>query len=413
MKSNCIFVLFTFLATSALAQLQTATSPPPQAFESPGRVETKMFISAGLMTGALHSVGDYAENDGMNNTYFLYSGNDAWAVTTGIALRTRIREIYAINKLRQMSKTDQFAQAMANAGKQKVEGVVGIVTNPLGTIQNIPLGASRFFGRIGEGLKGGRTKGEGNAVQNVIGVSKAKLALAVKLGVTPYSYNQEVQTQLTENARAMALGGLVVSAATAAVGGPAGDVLTGLNVNQTLQQTLVNSTPDDLRILNRKKLFALNVTRENADAILMHPWYSPWTETIMIDALSNIGVDPTAFLADACNALTEEDAIYFERLAQVLARYHMKKAKLRSLRTESKAVCALDANGTLVFPLSCDYAIWSERAAGRVGEIAALVQGEDDIKGIAVWVDGKTSDRATQELKSRKIDLATGVLDQK
>jgi len=234
MKSNCIFVLFTFLATSALAQLQTATSPPPQAFESPGRVETKMFISAGLMTGALHSVGDYAENDGMNNTYFLYSGNDAWAVTTGIALRTRIREIYAINKLRQMSKTDQFAQAMANAGKQKVESVVGIVTNPLGTIQNIPLGASRFFGRIGEGLKGGRTQGEGNAVQNVIGVSKAKVALAVKLGVSAYSYNQELQTQLTENARAMALGGLVVSAATAAVGGPAGDVLTGLNVNQTL-----------------------------------------------------------------------------------------------------------------------------------------------------------------------------------
>jgi hypothetical protein len=41
------------------------------------------------------------------------------------------------------------------------------------------------------------------------------------------------------------------------------------------------------------------------------------------------------------------------------------------------------------------------------------VEGEEDIKGIAVWVDGKTSDRATQEVKSRKIDLATGVLDKK
>jgi hypothetical protein len=413
MKSKYILIAFAFLSIPALAQVDTTTSPAPQTFESPGRVETKMFISANLMTGPLHSVGDYAENDGMNNTYFLYSGDDASAVTTGIALRTRIREIYAIDKLREMSKTDEFAQAMANAGKQKIEGVVGIVTNPLGTIQNIPLGASRFFGRIGEGLKGGRTEGEGNAAQNMIGISKAKVALAVKLGVSPYSYNQELQKQLTSNARAMALGGLVVRAATAAVGGPAGDVLTGLNVNQTLQQTLVNSTPDDLRILNRKKLFALNVTRENADAILMHPWYSPWTETIMIDALSTIGVDPTAFLANACDALTEEDATYFERLAQVLARYHTKKVKLRSIRIESKAVCALDANGTLVFPLSCDYAIWSERAAGRVAEIAALVQGEDDIKGIAVWVDGKTSDRATQELKTRKIDLATGVLDKK
>jgi len=413
MKSKYSLIAFAFLTIAALGQTETTPSPAPQAFETPGRVPTKMFIPAELMSGPLHSVGDFAENDGMNNTYFLYSGDDAWAVTTGIALRTRIREIYAIAKLREMSKTDEFARAMANAGKQKIEGVVGIVTNPLGAIQNIPLGASRFFGRIGEAMKGGTTQGEGNAVQNMIGVSKAKIALAVKLGVSPYSYNQELQTQLTSNARAMALGGLVVSAATAAVGGPAGDVLMGLNVNQTLQQTLVNSTPDDLRIINRKKLFALNVSRENADAILMHPWYSPWTETIMIDAFSTIGIDPTAFLADACNALTEEDAIFFERLAQVLARYDTTKAQLRSIRVESHAVCALDANGTLVFPLSCDYAIWSEHAAGRVAEFAALTQGQEDIKGLAVWVDGKVSDRAAQELKSRKIDLVTAVLDKK
>src|SRR5437773_5986839 len=387
MKPKYILVLVTFLSFNAPAQTDTTTSPAPETFEAPGRVETKMFIPADLMTGPLHSVGDYAENDGMNNTYFLYSGDDAWAVTTGIALRTRIREIYAIDKLGEMSKTDEFAQAMAKAGKQKIEGVVGIVTNPLGTIQNIPLGASRFFGRIGEGLKGGRTEGEGNAVQNMIGISKAKVALAVKLGVSPYSYNQELQKQLTNNARATALGGLVVSAATAAVGGPAGDVLMGLNVNQTLQQTLANSTPDDLRIINRKKLFALNVSRENADAILMHPWYSPWNETIMIDALSTIGVDPTAFLTNACNALTEEDAIYFERLAQVLARYHTEKAKVRSIRIESTAATAPDPKGTLVFPLSCDYAIWSEHAAGRVAEFAALTQGQEDLKGLAVWVD--------------------------
>ncbi len=413
MKSKYVLIPLAFITIIALAQTETTTSPAPQAFEGPSRVPTKMFIPANLMSGPLDSVGDFAENDGMNNTYFLYSGNDASTVTTGIALRTRIREIYAIDKLREMSKTDEFTKAMANAGRQKVEGVVGIVTNPLGTMQNIPRGASRFFGRIGEGLKGGRTEGEGNAVQSMIGVSKAKVALAVKLGVSPYTYNQELQTQLTNNARAIAMGGLVVNAATAAVGGPAGDVLTGLNVNQTLQQTLVNSTPDDLRIINRKKLFALGVTRENADAILMHPWYSPWSETVMIDALSTIGVDPTAFLANACNALTEEDATYFERLAQVLARYDTTKAQLRSIRVESHAVCALDAKGTLVFPLSCDYAIWSEHAAGRVAEFAALTQGQEDIKGLAVWVDGKVSERAAQELKNRKIDLVTGVLDKK
>src|SRR5437016_4598213 len=416
MITKYIIATITLFASTALAQTSSsAPSPSPSAptFESSGRVETKMFIPEDLMRGSLHTVGEQAENDGLLNTYFLYSGDDAFEVTTGIALRTRIRELYAIDKLRAMSQTDEFAKAMANAGRQKVQIVVGSVEDPFGTIKRVPMGASRFFGRIGEGLKGGRTEGEGNMVQSVTGISKAKTTLAVKLGVRPYSYNQELQHQLTINARAIAGGGLVVSTATVAVGGAAGDVISVLNVNQTLQQTLVNSTPDDLRILNRKKLFSLNVTRENADAILMHPWYPPWTGTIMIDALSTIGVDPTAFLADASNALTEEDAIYFERLAQVLARYHTKKAKLRSIRTESKAVCALDANGTLVFPLSCDYAIWSEHAAGRVAEFAALTQGQEDIKALAVWVDGKVSDRAMQELKSRKIDLATGVLDKK
>src|SRR5207244_13374099 len=167
-----------------------------------------------------------------------------------------------------------------------------IVTKPVGTVQNIPLGASRFFGRIGERLKYGRDEGQGSRLQNVSGVNKAKSALAAKLGVSPYSFNQELQKQLTLNARAMAMGGLVVKAATAAVGGPAGDVLMGLNVNQALQQTLVSSTPDDLRIMNHKKLFALGVTREDADEFLTDPWYPPWNATNTAAALATAGIDP-------------------------------------------------------------------------------------------------------------------------
>ena len=98
-------------------------------------------------------------------------------------------------------------------------------------------------------------------------------------------------------------------------------------MNEALQATLVNSPPSELRIINRKKLFALGMNRENADEFLMHPWYSPWQETIIVDALNTIGRDPTAFLDRACRALTEQDANYFQRLAQVLASYH--KTKLR------------------------------------------------------------------------------------
>jgi hypothetical protein len=408
MQTKHFVLALSLFATTAFAQTGSAPSPvpPPVPFESEGRVEAKMFLPEDLLAGRLHTVGPQAENDGLLNTYFLYSGNNAFEVTTGSALRIRIRELYAIDKLRGMSKTDEFKKALKAAGKQKVDSVVGLVKDPIGTIKRVPQGASRFFGRIGESMKGGGSEGEGKALQNITGVQKAKVALAAKLGVSPYSTNQELQEQLTNTARAMAGGGLVLSVATMPIGG----VNTVLNMNQTLQETLVNSTPDDLRIMNRKKLFALGVTRENADEFLMHPWYSPWHETIVTDALATIGVDPTQFLGKACQALTEQDAHYFQSLAQVLARYHKNKTPLSKIGLENGRVCAMDSQGILVIPLSCDYAIWSEPAAARVELFNQIPQSRPEIKGLALWVDGKVSERAAQELKNRKIELATDVL---
>lgn len=411
LTKHLVFALSLF-ATMALAQTGSTPSPTPAnaAFESEGRVEVKMFLPEDLLKGKLHTVGPQAENDGLLNTYFLYSGNNAFEVTTGIALRIRIRELYAIDHLRGMSKTDEFTKALKAAGKQKVDSVVGLVRDPFGTIKRVPQGASRFFGRIGESLKGGGSEGEGKALQNITGVQKAKVALAAKLGVSPYSTNQELQEQLTNTARAMAGGGFVLSVASMPIGGAVGGAITVVNVNQDLQQTLVSSTPEDLRITNRKKLFALGVTRENADEFLMHPWYSPWHETIIVDALATIGRDPTRFLERACRALTDDDANYFQRLAQILARYHKTKTPLSSIGVENDRIAAMDSNGTLVIPLSCDYAIWSEPAAARVEAFSQLPQSRSEIKGLALWVDGKVSERAAQELKKRNIDLATDVL---
>jgi hypothetical protein len=413
MLTKLISIALGLLVTTALAQTESTPSPasPETAFETEGPVEAKLFLPEDVMKGRLHSVRPQADNDSLLNTYFLESRDQVFAVTTGFALRTRIRELYAIDKLRGMSKTDEFGKAMAAAGKQKLENVKGIAKDPVGTIKRVPQGASRFFGRIGESMKGGGSKSEGTTLQGITGVDKVKVKLAAQLGVSPYSTNQELQEQLTNTARAMAGGGFVVSIATGAIGGPAGSVITVLNVNQTLQDTLINSTPDDLRIINRKKLFALGVTREIADEFLMHPWYSPWHETITTDALATIGVDPTNFLQAANRALTEQDANYFQRLAQILARYHKTKTPLSSIKLVSDRVCAMDSNGTLVVPLSCDYAIWSEHAAGRVEAFTQLSQTGGEIKGLALWVDGKVSERATKELKNRKIDLATGVLD--
>jgi hypothetical protein len=412
-RQSFLFIALSLLARAILAQNDRTPSPPATeaAFELEGQVDAKMFLPPDVMKGRSHSVAERAENDSLSNTYFLYSGNQTFEITTSAALRTRIRELYAIEKLRATSKTEEFGKAMAAAGKQKVENVKGIVKDPVGTIKRVPQGASRFFGRIGDTIKSVGSDSEGKKnLQGITGVEKAKVKLAAKLGVSPYSTNQELQEQLTNTARAMAGGGFVLSMATGAIGGPAGSAITVLNVNQTLQDALINSTPDELRTMNRKKLIALGAAKESADEFLMHPWYSPWHETIVVAALGTIGVDPTRFLEAACRALTEQDSNYFQSLAQVLARYHKSKAPLVSIRLEEERVCAIDSNGILVVPLSCDYAIWNESNAGRVELFSQLPQSKTEIKGLALWVDGKISARATQELKNRKIDVATEVL---
>jgi hypothetical protein len=417
MKSNTLLLTLIWLATPLVAQLRAPLSDAEflakfeTTFEPGGEVAAKAFVPPDLMSGRLHSVSESAYNDGLRNTYFLSAGYGQYEITGTPALLRRIREIYALDYLRGVSKSEEFGKAIANAGKEKVDSAVRIVKDPFGTIKRVPMGASRFFGRIGESMKGGRSESEDRGLAGITGVSKAKAQLAAKLGVSPYTTNEELQQELTNVARASAGGGLVVGAATAAVGGGAGSVLSVIGVNQALQDTLVNSTPEDLRIINRKKLLALGVNRALTDEFLMHPWFSPWHETITTDALSRIGANPTAFLTNAVMSLTEEDAFFFQRIAQILARYHSDAVPLRTIRFEHHAITAIDRNGTLVVPVSLDYATWCERTARRTEEFTALAREGGDIKGLALWTDGRLSERLREEFRARNIAIRERALD--
>jgi hypothetical protein len=195
----------------------------------------------------------------------------------------------------------------------------------------------------------------------------------------------------------------MVNVAASFASGGAATALTVAGANQTLRDTLLNSTPEDMRIVNRKHLLALGVDRALADEFLMHPWFSPWHETVTIDALASIGVNPSAFLTDAVKALTPEDAFYFQRVAQILARYHAEVTPLRAIRLDHGIITALDRDGTLVLPVSLDYGIWGERVARRAEEFGALDKASVQISGLALWTDGELSERLRSELQKRGI----------
>jgi hypothetical protein len=401
-------------ACTALAQSDDAAflSKFESTFEAAQNVPAKDFVPAAQMSGRLHTVRPLAFNDGLRNTYFVDTPSGVQEISGTPALLTRIREVYAIDYLRGVSRTDEFTKSLKNAGKAKLESAGELISDPVGTIKSVPKGASRFFGRIGEGLKSVGSKSDsGGALAGILGVSAAKAKLAAQLGVSPYSTNEELQGQLTQVAQAMAGGGLAINAAASFASGGAGAALTVVGANETLADVLTNSTPEDLRILNRKKLLALGVDRQLADEFLMHPWYSPWHATITTDALATIGVDPSDFLRDAVRALTSEDAFFFQRVAQIMASYHRTAAPLRKIRFGNGLITALDKNGILVVPVSLDYAIWGERTARRAEEFVALDRAPENITGLALWTDGRLSERLCDELKKRNITWRINALD--
>src|SRR6266513_647419 len=84
--------------TAFLAQFE-------KTFERGGPVAAKDFIPAALTKGPLHSVRPLADNDGLLNTYFMDTPEGVMEVTGTPALAMRIRELYAIDYLRGLSKT--------------------------------------------------------------------------------------------------------------------------------------------------------------------------------------------------------------------------------------------------------------------------------------------------------------------
>lgn len=412
MHKTLLFTLALTFYAAASAQSDDAAflSRFADSFETGGLVPAKDFVPPALMSGRLHSVRPMADNDGMNNTYFVDVPDGVLEVIGTPALTVRIRELYALDYLRGLGKSEAFTKALTGAGKAKIESAAKLVSDPFATIKSAPKGASRFFGRIGEGMKGGSSATEDSTLKGILGVTTAKVKLAAQLGVSPYSTNEELQRELTNTARAMAGGGFVVNAAASAASGGAGVALTAVGASQTLTNTLENSTPDDLRLLNRQKLLALGADRALAEEFLMHPWFSPWHETITTDALATVGANPDAFLRQAVRALTTEDAFFFQRLAQILAAYHTRAAPLTSLRLEGGLITALAKDGTLLVPVSLDYGVWAERFARRAEEFTAIDQSKEHITGLALWTDGQLSERLRAELAARKIACKVNAL---
>jgi hypothetical protein len=408
-KRFCLYVVnVTLLLYLVPSSISEDSVPATSEYEIPGPVNAEDFLPKSAFAGKKLFVEKTAQNNGLQNTYRIRAGAEEYEVTGSAAAVQLLQELRAINELRQISTAKAFSHGLKQSAKGTYETGKQIVRDPITAVKKVPQGASKFFGKV-KGFfsedeeDAGQKSSSGETVKGLLGVDEQKRKLAARLGVDVYSRNQTLQEELDRVASATAGGGLAFDIGTLPVGGAAGVGLTVIGIEQTVDSLINDSSPDSLRKWNEQNLSKLGANRDLITQFLNHPWYSLKQTTIITASLNKTETNPDLFLESANKALTEQDARYFENIAQLLAAYPQKVAPLQSLRLQDGLLCAVDGNGVLVVPVSLDYAIWTATVAERLEGLAGLPSSDPSIKSIEIWTDGKASERAKAELSKRAI----------
>ena len=396
-----------FLLLLSLPVLSAQVAPQSN-YEVLEPVPAANFIPAVLMTNTLCTVAPMAQTDGLHLTYTLQSPAGAESIVGTQSLITRINEMKALVALEEINNSEEFGKALLKAGAEKVGSVRDVVKDPLGTVQRLPLGASRLLGRVSTSVK---NAAEGNAdpragAQQVLGVRRMKNELAARFGVSPYTRDASLQNKLDATARAMAGGALIVNLSGLMFTGGVGTAISVVNVNQTLQRTLIESTPEEMAVKNRAILLALKAAPDAVEDFLSNPALSPWQKTILTAELKDIGLNPDPFLRLASKPATQEEVLDEMQIMQILLKHHKEIAPIVSISEVTGALAALDANGTLVTPISADLILWSATKESGADALLKMAKEDPRVKHVTLVTDGLVSARAMEEFDKRGI-LAT------
>jgi len=233
-------------------------------------------------------------------------------------------------------------------------------------------------------------------------------------GVDVYSSNKVLQEELNKMGWAAAIGGLGVSGALMAVGGPAALVISSTRTANAVTEVLKQEPPARLRIINKDKLTAMGIGDDLAERFLDHPHFSPRHDTVITASLADLrgawGRD--VFLAAILHAQDAVAATFFMNTAQTLRAYNETTSPIEDIAVVGRLVVARAGNGRALIPFPLDHGVWSKRA----NEVIDLMKADYEKQGFRgwydLWVTGTVSWRAKEEFARRGISVTENV-DQK
>jgi hypothetical protein len=406
-----MFKYTTILLLIPLALLAQSTD-----VEDPPVLSAKTILKPEFLAGDGFTVQDEVPTSTGRNRYLITSEYGEFEADGNIMLERRIREVAAIRKLKEVSRTDEYKKALKAAAASPLVVAKDVVTRPVSTITGIPKGLFKFANRVGQSVKekaDGRQRSqyEDSKAASLVGFSKAKRTVAIQLGVDPYSSNETLQRELNGLAWATFAGKMTFSLATAPIGGAAGMALTGAGITNAFNKALLDQAPPELRLRNLKALLAMGCDRAVADRFVNSTAFSPSVQTAIVMDLETLdGVADRAAFVDLAGseAIDEGDALFFLGTSRVLAELHAKKPLAR-LQQVGRIPVAVRKDGRAIVAIQWDYAAWTDNAANFVGLFKASDFGKKP-SGLTIGISGDASPLAQQKVKEANIELVTRIV---
>src|SRR6516164_5335791 len=375
------------------------------AFEELPELKASEILKPELLKGPHYVVRDPVPTASGMNQFTIDSDFGVFEADGNEMLLQRLKEIDAIARLREVSRTDEFKNSLLAAAKSPLNSAKNIARDPAQAISNVPKGIMKFLGRaketVGNVGKGGG--GDGDRMKDAIGYSDKKRKIALEMGIDPYTTNTVLQKQLDDLAWASWAGGFSFSVATLPISGAAGAALTVTNVNSTVEDLLHEKSPDELEQINRSTFRSMGANASDTERILHGGAFTPTQATtfaLNLKSLKGVAHRAAFVKVAAQKSTTEADALFCVHTAALMNQIHEKTPIARIAMLHDFPICVAK-DGTIVVALQWDYAAWTSGAAGFTNDLQKLAAQSGKNTNVLIALSGQVSPRLRQELETR------------
>lgn len=353
------------------ALAMTAFTGQALAFEDPP-VTTAAAVLGAQATGPNYRVDPEVRSDGLLQLFILHTNFGTFEVAGQDLMRERIRELAALRKLNAMSESDVFLKSLGQTAAAPLRFGADLLTAPGATLRKSASGVANMFDRIGTAVTNEKSNRD-NVVGSVLGVESAKRALAVQLGVDPYTDFQPLATKLTDVATASALGGLSMKALMMAIPGGAGVVVSSGSTVDTIRNTLAEKTAAQVVQQVLGTLSKVGVAPALAQRFVQNRNYTPTDLLVIATALQSMKVSGASiFIARAADADTREEA-YFQRRRALLLTENAASLGIGSFVSFGGFPLNKLKDGRILALFPLDEVAWTPRVAAAFNKVSPAV----------------------------------------